>query len=474
MPSRLVTASDDAVLAQWTGLTTRVAWTLLRLGVQPRADVIHEARLDAVLRLGSDPDPELLEDHAEAHTEAWVARIRGRPAPRWREDWARVVNPDTVPIRRDDPDLLVLRRHYGDHRQLVELVRAHGITLDTLEAAQTRLRFAAMTALDDPGAPLARVEQLLRRLASWAPGPCPPVEQLRAPGQRQHLAECARCDRALRLIQRGVLPLEDLVPPGEVPSPVVDVAVLQLHPRRASEQAAFVEAFPLAAPVGADAVAISAHDSDALKGVLAEAMRACRLGTSDLRAVRRRGPGVLSPRGVAGPLLDGATSQLERVAWGDLTGAPRNERASAWRSLALGIALVGVVALVPVAVRVMLPPALDPGMPRVAIAAEEGYVHAVLDVREDAWITAIGLRGDQLYVLRLAASAADKARWATGDGRYQIVSPDAGLLLAIHDGPLTGLSEALADAQDSDTPLPTLAERLTAQATVHWSQTDVR
>ncbi|MEO0601168.1 MAG: hypothetical protein AAF211_07015 [Myxococcota bacterium] len=473
MPSRLVPAPAELVLAQWTGITARVAWTLLRLGVKPRPDVFHEARLDAVLRLSADPDPALIEDHAELYTEAWVARIRGRSGPRWTEDWALPVTPDNVPVRQDDPDLLVLRRHYGDHRRLVDLVRAHGITLDTLEAAQNRLRFAAMAALRDPGAPLGRVEQLLRRLAAWAPGPCPAVEELGAPRHRAHVADCPRCDRAMRLIQREVVPIEEFTAPRELPAPVVDVAVLQLHPRRAVDRDAFVDAFAVAAPVGSDAVAVSAHDSDQLSSAIADALTTCSIGASQIRAIRRRGPGVLSPRGVAGPLLDDGIPELDRVAWGDLTGTPRDDRARGVRSLALGVLAVSAIAMVPVGLRIAVPPELDPTAPQIAMVEQEGQVRATLDVAEDAWVSAFALRDGRLHVVREASSASDKATWATGDGRYELVT-DGGLLVAIHDGPLTDLPAALADADQSDTPLPTLAERLTRQATVRWSQSDVR
>lgn len=467
-------AASELVLAEWTGITTRVAWTLLRLGVQPRADVLHEARLDAVLRIVAAPDPALVEDHAEAHTEAWIARVRGRPAPPWPGDWGLPVTPDNVPVRWDDPDLLVLRRHYGDHRQLRDLVLAHGITMDTLQAAQERLCEAAGRALGDPEAPPARIDRLLRRLAAWAPGPCPPVRELGARRHRDHLTDCPRCSRALRLVQREVLTIDELVPPPSLPAPVVDVAVIQLHPRRAADRDALLAAFGVAAPVGTDAIAASAHDPGALSASLAEAIRACDLAPSHLRAVRRRGPGVLSPRGVAGPLVDDVGQALEPVAWGDLSGAPRDEHARSLRGFALGVVAVCLVAAVPIGLQVAFPPASGPTAPQVAIETTTDGVRAIFDVPDDAWVSAIGLRDGELHVVRSAGSAADKAAWATGDGRYELVTDDAALLLAIHDGPLQDLPGALADAEQSETPLPTLAERLTPQATVRWSQPDVR
>jgi len=472
MPTRLAPAPDELVLAHWTGITTRVAWTLLRLGVQPRADVVYEARLDAVLRLADRADPLLVEDHAEAHTEAWIARIRGRGIPPWGDDWVVPVTPDNVPIRRDDPDLLVLRRHYGDHRRLRDLVRAHGITLDTLEAARERLRRAAAQALGDPQAPAARIDQLLRRLAAWAPGPCPPVEGLVEARHRDHLARCPRCDRTARLIQREVVPLEDFVAPPSLPQPVVDVAVIQLHPRRADERDAFGSAFGIAASVGPDAIAVSAHDPEQLAAALARARRAAGLGRTDLRAILRRGPGVLSPRGVAGPLLDDAAHALQLVEWGDLSGAPRDDRARALRGISLGMLAVCGLAALPVAWRLAGPP--DAGSaPEIAIEQTVDGVVATFDVPDDAWVSAFTVQDGHVRVLREASSPADKATWATGDGRYELVS-EGGLLLAVHRGPLEGLDAALAAADRSDTPLPTLAERLDRQATVRWSALDVR
>ncbi|MEN0067939.1 MAG: hypothetical protein AAGA48_37765 [Myxococcota bacterium] len=474
MSLRLAPASSDLILAHWAGITTRVAWTLLRLGVQPRPDVFHEARLDAVLRLSATDDPSLLEDKAEGFTEAWVARIRGKPAPLWPGDWDVPVTPENVPIRQDDPDLLVLQRHYGDHRRLVDLVKAHGITLDTLEAAQHRLRLAAMTMLGDPQAPLGRVERVLRRLAAYAPEPCPPVSALRVKIHRAHVTGCPRCDRTLRLISRQVLPAETFDTPATLPAPQVDLAVIQLREPAVRERPVLLQHLAMAAPLGHDALVTSAHDPDGLMAALNAVTQDGRIAARQMRVLRRQGTGALSVRGVAGPLMDDLEADLTKVAWGDWTGAPRNPRAESLRHVAFGMAAVFGLAFLPLAWRLAMPPVLDPTAPDVSISTSESGAIATFDVPEDAWVSVFALRNGRLHVLKAASSPADKAAWATGDGRYELSTSDSGLLLAIHEGPLLGLSDALALAQASPAPLPTLAARLDRQATVRWSEPDAR
>lgn len=469
MSSRLVSApSIESVLAHWAAISTRVAWTLLRLGVKPRPDVFADARIDAVLRILDAPPAASIGDAADAATEAWVARLQGQPPPPWPEDWFVPVSPSSVQIRDDDPDLLVLRRHYGDHRRLVDLVRAHGITLDTLEATRARLRRAARATLGDPTAAPARCDRVLQRLAGWTRGDCPPPETLR--DHRAHVSDCPVCDRTLRLIGRDVLPVDAFVAPRPFGVPQVDVVVLQLHPEAAPARAEALDALPGSVAHGLDGIVAPRTSLENLEELVPR-----RLRRRHLRGLRRQGPGALSPRGIAGPLLDGIDDELAQVPWGRWTTAKRPPTpARALTSMLGGMALVFGIAALVVGGQVLTSAASDPSRPDVAFDRRAGFTRAVFDVPEDAWVSAFGLHDGQVRVVLWAGSSSDKAALATGDGRYELVTEGDALLLAIHDGPLIGLPDALAHAQQSEAPLSTLAAGLRPQATVRWSPADAR
>jgi hypothetical protein len=486
--------SRDVAVQGWAGITVRVAWTLLQQGVKVRPDVLADARAHALLCIApSDPLPQA-EDLAGQATRAFVARARAQRAndawpqdvrmplsPRWIRALERSVDPVTA---------VVFRKHYGDNRSLGRLEESLHVDRTALDAGRSGLREAIRRIGVADGLPFQewaneRLDNILARMAAYAPGPCPPPLDVTAGAHHEHVRSCPRCDRMVRLFRSGILRLEDVTPPtlGARPSGRVRVLALQLHPDarvhrkvltaeiqrvRGSEQA--LRCYP----IGDDLILT---DAAHLPQVEAALRTACEVGSPPrelLRGAILDGVGLWSPHGLLGPLTDHIDRALQSRAWGHLDGAselpvalpPPPSARRAW----LGVGALAAATLVALRLAWAATATAAPdGELRVAFADGPDLVWAQFDAPDPDPVAVVAWGPSGFDLLSAGQDAADKASLAVGDGSFRASTAGEGLLVIRHDSALAfaDLLDAAASAQD---PL----ERLHADLQARYPEADVR
>lgn len=476
----------DVIVLDWAGLTVRIVWTLLRLGIKVRPDVLRYARIHALHHLDAGMPATTAEDLAEHLTEEFVARARGQaPSDPWAKDWDGPLSPrwrGAVLSALDENAELVFRKHYGDNRSLTHLENTLGADRITLEGAQAGLREVVRGIGVADGVPMeqwpaSRLDRTLRRLAAWAPGPCPPLQDVREGFHRDHVVGCPRCERLVRLLQSEILTLDDLLPPsvGARPTSTTRVLAVQLHPDGRRYGRALMAELPARAfPVGDDLLLIEPDQLDAVHEVLVLAAEVGAPEAKDLRGVLLSGPGTWSELGLLGPLPESAARKVRQRDWGTIEGLgtlpgelPKPPSARGAWVMVLACVLAALVLLQLVA---LSPSASGPGDLVVDFTPGRGGLWAAFDVPEATWVTVISERGGTLEILLESRSAADKAELAVGDGSYRLHAPGDGVLLVAHDAPLDELYQHMAEASAEPEPLAALARALERRLQVRWSE----
>lgn len=476
--------SNDTAVLGWAGLTVRVAWTLLSLGVKVRPEVLREARAHVLHHL--DPATPLphAEDHATWRVEEFVARARGRrPDDPFPQDWEMPVSPRwrrALDRALDPLAEAVFKKHYGDNRGLERLETSLDVDRVSIEAIRAGLREVVRKAAVTDGLPLdgwppERIDRLLRRLAAWSPGPCPPVLDVAHGSYREHTATCARCDRLSRLVRSSVLEVDDLFPPtvGARPSGRASVLAVHFHPDARRARRKVVEELGVPCfPLGDDLLLLDGTHAARAHEVLTVAAEVGAPPREQLRAALLEGPGAWTPRGLLGPLPERAAREVLHRSWGTVEGLgelpaelPRPPSARRWWGAVAATGLAGALLLGTAFARGGAPDdPLD-----VAFDGGRGGTWAVFDVAEPAVVTLVALRGGALEVVHAGRSAADKAELATGDGRYRVHVPGDGVVLVASSKELPDLEARLAAARAADDdPLRALAADLAADGASRW------
>ncbi len=473
--------SEDIAVHGWHAVTVRVAWTLLGLGVKVRPLVLRDAREHVLLHLDKSVVLPVAEDLAAQLTEGYVARARGRwSSDPWGQDAAMPLSPRwrrAVERALDPVGDLLFRKHYGDGRPLEVLESRHGVDRLALEGARSGLREVIRRQAGLDGVPLAewpteRLDRMIARLAAWSPGPCPSVFELLEGAHREHAMSCARCDRTVRLVRGEVLTPEDLVAPsvGARPEKVASALVLQFHPEGRRHRAALAR--ELGGPVltlGDDLLVLHGTEAQAAARTLVLAAELGVPSRDHIRGAVVEGPGTWSRQGLLGPLLDRGEIEARQRAWGVIDGIgelpgsiPEPPSARGW--------WVGVASLVAVGLALLrwsTLPAEAAVHRELDVAFVEGRsgIWAEFDVDDTAVLTIVRLTPERtLEVLCAGESAADKGGFATGDGRFRLHAPGAGLLLVATERPLVGLRSLLDQAGGKPDPLAALAEGIAAAA----------
>lgn len=484
--------------AWWAALTVRVAWTLLGEGVRVKPGVLRDARDHVLYLLPPELPPGLAEDRAGVETSRFVARARRKTwDDPWPQDWAMPLSPrwkrqldrGAAPLHT-----AVARLHFGDGRPLESLERVLGVDRTALDAARGGLRELARQIVAADGLPVEswpnpRLDRLLRRLAAWSPGPCPPVLEVAEGRHRDHVATCPRCDRTARLVRSQVLRPADLLLPTTSARPTGEVTVLALHfhpdARRhrdrwlaevGAPEASARHLPPLgAASIGEDLLLVDASDPERAHALV---KLACEVGAPDRQALRGavvRAPGRWSPHGVLGPAGDLAEVELRSRAWGLVEGLDAlpvalDEPPPTRRAWTL-VAALAVAASVAWAVA-LAPERSGPTFPlEVSFAPGRGGVWASFDVDDEANLALVRDMGGKLDVVMASATPADKARFALGDGAFRVHTQATGLLVAATPAPLSDLTAWASAAPDLDT----LAARIRdvqprADVAVGWAE----
>jgi hypothetical protein len=490
--------STDVAIQAWAGVTVRIAWTLLGLGIKPQREILADARAHVMYHLDPATPVTHAEDMASRLTEEFVARARGKnPAHPWSADW-------DVPIphrwRRsfeahlDEPGRFVFRKHYGDQRSLEWLsqhVASDGrpVDLAVIEGLRQNLRGALRQVVDglsiDAWAP-ERVDRLLQRLAAYAPPPCPRALDVSEGCYPEHVGACPRCDRMLRLLQHEEITLDDLQPPsiGARPGQHAKVLAIHLHPDARRHRRRLREALQAATEDGPYGPISISDDLILVDGDFAEqvanALRLCaEVGEParvHVRGALVEGPGHWTARGVCGPLADQAAREVLFRSWGSIDAIgelpeelPDPPSAAALWALVAVVALAGAP-LVPWAFEQY--PWQHPG-PEVVVDLREPTPRVApagawltFDVPDLSLVSLIAWKGDKLVTIARGSAPSDKAPFAAGDGTFRAWVEGDGALVAVSDRPIDDLDTLIANAQRSDRPLEALAEALEQRAHV--------
>lgn len=467
--------TPDVAVTGWAALTVRIAWVLLCEGVKLKPGVLRDARDHALYHL----DPSLPLPHAEDRvdrlTRVFVARARRRKvqdawpqdaemplSPRWRKALERSLTPLT---------LAVFRQHFGDARPLDHLEQSLQADRVALEGARGGLREVVRQAACADGLPVEewsneRLDALLRRLAAFAPDPCPPLGEMLDGGHRVHVAGCPRCTRTARLVRSQALSRDELEPPlGRARPPhQVTVLALHLHPdgRHHRDTLAREAGVPFA-PGPDDVLLLDFSDPRVVTEVLALATRVGAPARDHVRGLVLSGPGRWSRHGLLGPVPSEAEMAVRSRPWGVVEGAgelpgpmPAPPSARRWWA---GVGALAVLAALSVV-------AAADGGPRAthpldaSFSVGRGGIWSAFDVDGAAYVTLVRQTETGLDVVLHSTSAADKAALATGDGSYRLHTMGRGVLLASTGTPLAALEPMVTAAAGAGSPLKDLAARI--------------
>lgn len=457
-------SGSDPLRRLWGPITIRVAWELLRAGVQPRPPTLRAARDHALWRLPADVGLADAEARSSASVEDYLARCAGRyapsapdsdlivlPSPAWRE---------SILAASDPIHEAVLRLHYADGLTLDEVERRTGLETALLRGARDAVRELARSVVGEDGLSLegwepARLDRLLIRIATATGDLCPGPGGLATEPGRAHAEGCPRCSRALRMFREGMLSPGDLFPPEDgacLPSGVVDLCCVSVHPDARRHARALTRVLGDAARLlPEDILLIDASRVD-LQSVLVHAAEQGAPPATQMRIVRRSVPGRWVPRAVIGPGVDKLLGALQGMTWGEVDGVeplpeplpPPPSAARYW----VGAVLVALLA-VAAGVWASLP---VPAASDVLLVAKAEAGGVVFDTDDDAWIEVIALRGTQADVVFHSESPGDKGRLGTGDGRFRIQTEADAVVLVASRSRLTGIERVLGVLPPSDMP----------------------
>lgn len=477
MAPTLPATSVDVALSEWSAITVRVAWTLLAEGVRVRPSVLRDARDHVLYQLHPEATLPVAEDLASSWTTQFVAQARKRAwedpwpqdhamplSPRWRRILDAALQPGSVAA-------VVFKLHYGDGRPLDSLERLLQVDGLALDMARGGVREVVRRAGVADGLPLdawptARIDALIRRLAAYSPGPCPPMLEVVEGRHRDHVHACPRCDRAVRLVRSQILTPADLLPPahGDVrPQGHVKVLALHLHPdARAHRDGLVAELAVPSAAIGDDLLFVDAEDVVPLQQLLTLAAEVGTPSRSGVRGVLVDAPGRWSPHGLLGAAVPRGELLVRARSWGSVDGVgdlpealPEPPSARRWW---IGVAAISALAAV-ILVLCLVPRGERAAHPLDAAFTEgRGGVWADLDVDEDADLVLVRTIDGEVDVVLASRSPADKSRFATGDGRYRLHAVGDGLLVASSAAPIE-LAQWIGDLRGSDA-LDRLAERI--------------
>jgi len=466
--------SDDVAVQGWSGLTIRIAWTLLTNGVKVRPAVLKDARTHVLFHIAPTASVPQAEDQATALTSRFVDNARGRRrndawaldaqmplSPRWR----RALDRSLTPLSE-----VIFRKHYGDNRSLAMLESRLEVDRVILDGHLGGLREVVRRSAAVDGVPLdqwsnERVDRLLARLAAWSPGPCPPLLDVIEGAHREHVATCCRCDRTVRLVRASIVTIEDLLPPtlGARPRGEVEVLALHFHPDSRGHRRTLAEDLPVVTfPIGDDILLMDAAHIDEIAPVLRTATELGLPARDQLRGAIVSGTGKWSRHGLLGPLTEIAEREARFRGWGHVDGVDRLPEVLPEPPSArpLGTAVLLLAACTLVVFRLAFPPQpSDAEFPLEAQFTEgRGGVWTHFDVEEEAIITLVRSGPEGLQVVTAPASAAAKAEYAVGDGSYRLHTSGGGILLVSSSESVADVKGLIATAETADDPLSALSQ----------------
>jgi hypothetical protein len=469
----------DIAIQGWAAITVRIAWTLVRSGVRVTRDVLFDARDHVLFHLDPATPLSVAEDIAEQLTREFVLRARHRKErDRWPQDaqmplsprWHKALAYGLPPVER-----ALFRSHYGSGLTLQQLSEQLQVDEITLEGARGGIRELLRQMGCDDGMPLntwpnERLDRLIGRLAAYSDEPTPPLDEVVDGCHQAMLDKCPRCERTWRLAQNGLITSDDLVPPGVIARPEQRVRLLALHfhPEGKAFRNTITRELEVPwFPVADDVLLIDLTEHERVNNIL---LLAAELGTPDreyLRGIVLEGLGRWSIHGLLGPLASNAYQTVRGTQWGfvetlgDLPATIPPPPASRNWWIAASVAGLLALGLFTAAFLQPTPDSLYPIEANVTLGANGAW--AVYDVDDMALMTVVTRVGERLKLVLADKSAADKARYAVGDGSFRLQTPGNGVLLISSKEPVANLNGLLLKAQTQAFPFAKLAEYVRAQ-----------
>ena len=438
--------SQDVAVLGWAAITVRIAWTLLTRGIRVTTPTLGDARRHVIYHLDPSTSLSHAEDIAQYRTLEFTQRARGRfcgeSDP---QDWHMPVSfrwRKVLDQALTDRGHTVFWKHYGDHRSLPELERRLQVDRTALEAAREGLREVVRGAAKADGIPLerwepARLDRLIRRLVALSLGPCPPLQETLLDLHTEHRHTCARCDRAYRLLTKGYLRQEDLIPPslGVRQDETVKVLALHFHPdSRRHRNSLLSELSASKQPLGDDLLLLDASKTEEVTRLLILAAEIGAPSRDHLRGAVVEGPGKWSGNRLLGPLAGRAEQEARCRPWGVVDGvgelpAPIPEPPSSlpvW-SVVAALALANLLVLSPL---ISTESASSRSLLSVDFVDSKDGIWAQFDTPENRTVCVIAQDAGDTRIVVPADAVTSKLNVAQGDGSYRLFTPATSVLVA--------------------------------------------
>lgn len=448
--------------------------------VRVRPALLQDAREHVLRSLPAGAGQDEAERLASVYTHDFLARLKKQRYRRPTLDAdVSVVVPrdwrDRMLDMLDAPGQIVLRSHYSDGYVLTDVERNTRYHRRALGRSREHVRACARALLsaegpDTSGWSEKRLDIMICRIANQSEPGCPGPGGLLSAAGEEHARRCPRCSRALRLIRWGAISPNDLFL-SESQRPLdtqrCKLLAILLHPDGRQHHSVVAAAIGDAAiGVGRDCWLVDAGELNPIRAALSSLAQLNTPPRHLLRGALVDGPSRWSQGMLLGPLPVYAIEAARSRPWSEVDGIgelppplPPAPRATRWW---LTAALTGALAALSGA-WALSPPPLSPDCPVVArFAVNPVGVAARFDTDDLAVVDVIVQDAGSLRVVARAA-AADKGRWATGEGDFQLAMPGAERLLLVssRDG-LDSLPELLEEVRREPDPIAALAERIRA------------
>jgi hypothetical protein len=403
----------------------------------------------------------------------FVLRARGLPevsidlempiSPRWRRGLERSLTPLAQAL---------FTHHYANNRPLDHLERFLNIDRLSLQSCQAGLREIVRRFARNDGVPIdnwsdERLDSLVSRLATYCPGACPPLLDIVEGAHLEHVQGCVRCGRTVKLVQAGIVDVEDLLAPslGARPYQESSLLALEFHPEGKAHLSTIIrEISTQVQQLGDTILLVDWADPAAISQLLTLAADIASPHREHIRGVIVEGPGHWTMYGIVGPLAGKACRDIGCQEWGKIDRIarlpeplPPPPTARRWWLM---------VALLLVATPLAINAGLSSNAPQKAypldadFTAARGGIWLDFDVEEAALVSVVSLKDNQLTLLLDSKTAGDKARISLGDGHYRLHSRGEGVLISSSESTLDDLPNWIRAANQSAEPLQILAQSI--------------
>jgi hypothetical protein len=466
MNARPPTGADAVRLSQV--VTIELAWSLHQARIRVVDALLEEVRDHVLLSLPEGLGLAELGPCTRRLVADYLERVLERcyrgPQPEQEglpsvdEGWRHAIEAACDPL-----SLAVLRLRYGDGLSPGEVARHCGLDSSSLQAvleglrelmrAEAQARLGSLT----PG--VAWVDALLARVVTAAGDSCPDARVLvgiargddavsrGAQRHHQHADSCPHCARGVRLLRAGILRPEHLEPPaGSLrPDDAAQLLAIHLHPHARQHQKSLAAALGRVLLVGEDSLLVDVGRAPGWKDVLAQRARMGLPSRDQMRGALYQGPGRWTSRVVLGPAPVAALDLSRARPWGEVDDIPALPEpmppppsVARWWT---GAVAVGTIAVL-VGSWVLLEREDGAAFPlSTTVTDGGGAIVARFDVDDRAYVNAytIGVAGMKAELE--SRSAADKVSLATGEGDFELVTLDRGVVIVSSPAPIDDLDQ---------------------------------